>query len=1025
MVSQNNDGNYYEIAVDTAKEGAEVWSLNDWFKARVGDDGTPLVMRFYTQGQLNSFDGHQKPIIEGNVGAYSFDENKQIVMAADAKVVSWTGDPSDMLPGGRVRYHFPQQMFPAEGAFYGFVGYVDESNGRRLTGVNVWFKVLPGVAQMGKACDFYVDILDKTIADFKEKIRQQSIDFDTALQQELQREKDLIQQKLDAASGAMDKDTAALEKLAVSVGAIQAQINAGDVVTLVKHNQDIAKLDGEITDRLSKIDNNIKTYKDLDAVKKAYPNGADGLFITDNGHRAVYRDGQWIDGGVFQAAGIADDSVNNAMLQAIAAKKVQVNDVLFGKQVDFGQPVKTSGDCFVISNHASEHSGVYIPIAAKNKKRVYLTFDFVEVVDNGFTDSFQLYSVKGDSQATLQPDAIIKNYETKQGLGDTVMLANPDNHDVIWVLFNMNGQGELKLRTQASDYLPAENDLNGLLKKVTFADTLTASRFTYPASWKDLGQNLFDYRNGVAKFEQNGDGDNGVKFYVDAQPDEHLYLTLTYRAVGTCDAYLESESVAMKAADLVSDGAYHTLTYELLPGVLQANNVSDLCDVLVATHAAGSKFEVSNFNLSALNGDSSVARTIDNLVDQVGATTLTRIGSLDNLSSVNNHDGVQYATASQSVDGDNQVVRQVELLAKKDSKITLTVGTIDQNGLLVNSTEYDSYVHKGYNYIKPNYPISNGQKLFIKWDPEVFDIYGATEFGEKIMLQDQSHQSTTTGYEGYTFAEADGQLPMAYMYGPLSLSEKLNQSQVALAKAQSEVESLRAKQSATTLKDATGKAYRLTIVDGKVSAELAAPKKVAIFGNSLTSTKGGIGMAASDQYHDWYYLISQYLKQQNPAVEINDRLNVSTWEQAEMSADRQRIFDDTIKPQLSADTDLVILQLGDNVNTAARQATIEQDAKTLIQDIKQISPHAKIYWLASWFGNPELIAKFHDACLATGATHIDISDLNTKDNQSSVGAMRTGLDGSTWQVVIPGEAVHPGDAGMKAIADRLIANFDF
>ena len=31
MVSQNNDGNYYEIAVDTAKEGAEVWSLNDWF----------------------------------------------------------------------------------------------------------------------------------------------------------------------------------------------------------------------------------------------------------------------------------------------------------------------------------------------------------------------------------------------------------------------------------------------------------------------------------------------------------------------------------------------------------------------------------------------------------------------------------------------------------------------------------------------------------------------------------------------------------------------------------------------------------------------------------------------------------------------------------------------------------------------------------------------------------------------------------------------------------------------------------
>lgn len=194
MVSQNNDGNYYEIAVDTAKEGAEVWSLNDWFKARVGDEGTPLVMRFYTQGQLNSFDGHQKPIIQGNVGAYSFDENGQIVMAADAKVVSWTGDPSDMLPGGRVCYHFPQQMFPVEGAFYGFVGYVDESNGRRLTGVNVWFRVLGGVAQMGKACDYYISELDKAIKEAEEKLKAGQKDQQQIIDEYQQKVTDLVNQ---------------------------------------------------------------------------------------------------------------------------------------------------------------------------------------------------------------------------------------------------------------------------------------------------------------------------------------------------------------------------------------------------------------------------------------------------------------------------------------------------------------------------------------------------------------------------------------------------------------------------------------------------------------------------------------------------------------------------------------------------------------------------------------------------------------------------------------------------------------
>ena len=238
MVSQNNDGNYYEIAVDTAKEGAEVWSLNDWFKARVGDEGTPLVMRFYTQGQLNSFDGHQKPIIEGNVGAYSFDENKQIVMAADAKVVSWTGDPSDMLPGGRVRYHFPQQMFPTEGAFYGFVGYVDESNGRRLTGVNVWFRVLGGVAQMGKACDYYINDLDIALANAKEKMRQAGIDFKAATDSALQDLRAKYQQEAQANQDASESTRASLLQLATSVGHVQALINAGDVLPRSEYDKD-------------------------------------------------------------------------------------------------------------------------------------------------------------------------------------------------------------------------------------------------------------------------------------------------------------------------------------------------------------------------------------------------------------------------------------------------------------------------------------------------------------------------------------------------------------------------------------------------------------------------------------------------------------------------------------------------------------------------------------------------------------------------------------------------------------------
>lgn len=368
MVSQNNNGNYYEIAVDTAKEGAEVWSLNDWFKARVGDDGTPLVMRFYTQGQLNSFDGRQKPIIQGNVGAYSFDENKQIVMAADAKVVSWTGDPSDMLPGGRVCYHFPQQMFPTEGAFYGFVGYVDESNGRRLTGVNVWFRVLGGVAQMGKACDFYISDLDTALANAKEKMRQQAKNlddaladanakmqqqtdnFDIALKNALQDLRIQYQQDAQASANASADARAGLQKLADTVGAIQAQIDAGDVVTRTKHDNDIAALNDQVAkamdqaenivaEKVSQLDNSVHAYPNADAIKTAYPQGAQGLFVAvDTGHQWYYINSNWVDGGPYQAAGVDD---------AIATRITAVTEQTkhgFDKELDRETADRIAGD---------------------------------------------------------------------------------------------------------------------------------------------------------------------------------------------------------------------------------------------------------------------------------------------------------------------------------------------------------------------------------------------------------------------------------------------------------------------------------------------------------------------------------------------------------------------------------------------------------------------------------------------------------------------------------------------------------
>lgn len=53
-----------------------------------------------------------------------------------------------------------------------------------------------------------------------------------------------------------------------------------------------------------------ETYANLNALKTVYPNGKNGLFVTaDNGHKYIWSGKEWVDAGVYQSVGIADESV--------------------------------------------------------------------------------------------------------------------------------------------------------------------------------------------------------------------------------------------------------------------------------------------------------------------------------------------------------------------------------------------------------------------------------------------------------------------------------------------------------------------------------------------------------------------------------------------------------------------------------------------------------------------------------------------------------------------------------------------
>ncbi|KRL27313.1 hypothetical protein FD27_GL001067 [Limosilactobacillus frumenti DSM 13145] len=170
QIKHNNGGSFYHIAIDIAKEGAQLFDLTPYVKGRVGDNNFGLQIDWYRQGQLMNVNGGYKPVIDGLVGNYSFDKNDNLKMADDASVVYSEGKPDDCGPAGQVTYYFPEQMFPKEGIFKGYLGLVDDK-GNRYSGVDIWFTVLADNARMGIACDFYISKLEKAIATAEEDLK--------------------------------------------------------------------------------------------------------------------------------------------------------------------------------------------------------------------------------------------------------------------------------------------------------------------------------------------------------------------------------------------------------------------------------------------------------------------------------------------------------------------------------------------------------------------------------------------------------------------------------------------------------------------------------------------------------------------------------------------------------------------------------------------------------------------------------------------------------------------------------------
>ncbi len=209
-------------------------------------------------------------------------------------------------------------------------------------------------------------------------------------------------------------------------------------------------------------------------------------------------------------------------------------------------------------------------------------------------------------------------------------------------------------------------------------------------------------------------------------------------------------------------------------------------------------------------------------------------------------------------------------------------------------------------------------------------------------------------------------------------------------------------------------------------------KKVFVIGNSLTIGFGTHGMASSNIYTDYYYKLQQVLLKSYSNLSMS-RMRGNPWEIASdgindgNSVVRLNFLNNTVISYINGTEDLIIIQLGDNVNSVIRRKSFSEDAVTMINWFKVHCPDSRILWVYGWYGISLNMPLLKEAISSTGKCElVDITQYSTDEiYKSAIGNQYIDSNGNIAVITSAGVASHPGDLGMEMIAYeilRLLAN---
>lgn len=812
-------------------------------------------------------------------------------------------------------------------------------------------------------------------------------------------------------------------------------------------------LNNSINSKLAQISAVPEAFANLSALQLKYPTGKTGLFVTaDTGHKYVWSNNTWTDAGVYQAVGLAKSSVTLDKVDTINSSQI-INSL---SVPHLSKPwanafVSVSGDDIIVTKDTSrtgDDFGVSVPVflqtAVSATDTLYLNFDYYSnsVTGDSNVDKMEVWLLDSSQKLVkkISPSFFYLSTDKKSYQllisGSDLLSSSVGNEFYLMVAIHADVQ--LNISNYRTNF---DNSKKRLTKEVNNKAVVSQARKT-----SGFNQNFNISVVDDHIIAKSSDSTINPVFEV-----PYYGLDLARRVYVTAEYYTDSNTSTLAhvwISKIVSTTPNYSLEkgsgrleVSLTPNELQRMGVKK--DGVIAFTTGNSSSEgiiINHLSISnqAIDGELGAA------LDYVDNTSVNR--SIETIGQpINNIDtavaktvsGIDFVTPKANYNGNDGVLKRVRAYVSVAGSYKFKLAKIDQNALIVDATnDFVLSLSAGYNDVdveKMGIIVSNGSQLFMDvsstnvYTPDANHLYATN-----TLIRDNSHPTTNNGYSGQMMYDANVLIPFNYDVIDRDPFSALDELESSFSKQSMTIEQLVLAKNNVILKSPSGKGFRLLVSDdGSLSTASQVVSKATVFGNSLTKYDaiGGFGLAASNQNSDWFAGVKSYINSANSSAELL-RGTIGGWESAITSSDRQNYFDSSIKPSLTSDTDLVIIQAGDNVNTADKAANIYSDSKQLILNIKQVSPKARVFWVASWFvskfANVDLIASIKKACSETGTNFIDITGYSSvSGNNSYIGAKITKPDGTVITVTDSGYAAHPGDNGHKAISDLVIANLGF